>query len=112
MLVHTERLRLRQRSATKIGSMVSLSEVLHGVTATPNCDCDKVAAGGFAGTIAGNGFCTHSVRQVCASTECFSCFLGVFTPFYSGQIQRFLLRALPVKCHLLKIIRFIAYNVD
>ena len=38
VLVHTER--LRQRSATKMGYIGCLLDVLHGATVTANCDCD------------------------------------------------------------------------
>ena len=65
MLVHTERLRLKQQYATKMGYIGCLLDVLHGVTAAANCN--TLALQGVADMIAVNGSCTHFVRQVSAT---------------------------------------------
>ena len=62
VLVHTER--LRQRSATKMGYIGCLLDVLRGVTVTANCDCDTLVSQGVTDMIAVNGSCTHLVQQV------------------------------------------------
>ena len=64
VFVHTGQLRLRQRSATKMGYIRCLLDILHGATATATANCNTSVSQGVTDMIAVNGSCTHFVRQV------------------------------------------------